>query len=614
MTSQKFSGVLRAGVRVMALASVISPLFLFTPYFFNNSFTLPVVYAAVFAAAACVAAAVMLISGAGAPPVVNRYGMILLALAAWTAVSGAGNPGINRMLYADRLWALAAVFALAVTAAAGSGESFFRKLAALVTLAASVVFIYGAAQEASFYAGFRLFLTEDRFGHRLFSLLGNPDVCAAFCVAAAPLIAFCFSVSRNPVHAVLLALDMGAVVLTGSFSGMAVTALMGFTAAFIVFRGKKARIALTIAACLAVAAGFFMAGTKSGSLYIRKLLAESAAAMMEEKPVAGFGAGNYLTQSPKYMGKALQKGGYPAGVQAHDEAYAHNDYLQAASETGVPGLLLFMLAVFYPFYYSARRPDKANAFALFSLGGTALFAIVNFPFQAPVTAGIYFITAAWLTRDDNIPAGVGLKLPAAIGYIAISAALLFPVGGYLTRNYLIQFYNYSINRSIRIFPEAARKVVESDYQLCFLAGIAMNRETRYFEAEDYFSKALKLYPYFSGARFNMGNSYMNSGDLDRAAECYADVISWVRDFGPAYNNLGIILMKQNQYDKAISVLSEGEKYKPDMFEIKMNLAKALYFKGQYQDALIEVMKAIQLQKNDKDALSLLNQISKAVGK
>ncbi|MCG3175934.1 MAG: hypothetical protein MOGMAGMI_00871 [Candidatus Omnitrophica bacterium] len=74
----------------------------------------------------------------------------------------------------------------------------------------------------------------------------------------------------------------------------------------------------------------------AGTVRERRLLWAEAAAMIAERPVLGWGVNTYAKNMPLFK---------PAGSAAPDYQYAHNGYLQIASETGLVGLVVFLAAV-----------------------------------------------------------------------------------------------------------------------------------------------------------------------------------------------------------------------------------------------------------------------------
>jgi tetratricopeptide (TPR) repeat protein len=593
---------------------VLSPFVIRFPYVFNSFYTVPTILLSVAAVCGCVFGAIRAMTGPVKPSI---YASILLAFLAWLIVSGTSNPLLNRTVYFDRIMPLAAIFIVSCVFQGAQTGIFREKIAVFISLLAAAAAVTGLVQFTGFLAGFSLPFTEgNKFEGRLYSLLGNPDIYAAFCAAAAPFFAYVVYKRRKAAYVIFFLAFSASLLLTRSMSGIAVFCAEMMVLAIIFFRGMKAKIFITVAACVVLAAGIFFSAAKKESFYERRLLLEAGLIASAERPVLGAGAGNFIVLSPHFMEKAIERTAYPDFIQVHDEAFAHNDYIQTMSETGIPGLLLFVLALFYPFFSALKKgkPADREIFMLVSMGGVAVFAAFNFPFYIPLTAAIYFMTGAMLSVDETFELpGVFKPLLLTVSLCAAAAIVIWS-GAYYARNYLVQYFNFAIAKNFDVRPERFRPYIDSDYQLCFLTGISMDRQGRYADAIGYFDRALKLYPYFSGAMYNMGNAYLNSGDTLKAKECYNGVISLIKNYPPAYNNLGVIYIQEKDYDNAVLILKQGIKYSPDFIGFYLNLGKALYFKGKYQDALIEAMQALKLDRNSREAMGLIKTITGAIAR
>jgi O-antigen ligase len=116
---------------------------------------------------------------------------------------------------------------------------------------------------------------------------------------------------------------------------------------------------------------------------IRPALWRDALSMVPDFPVAGVGAGAFGSGFPAYRRRLTAQVGF---------AHAHEDYLQLAIETGVPGLLL-ALAATVGFVRVVRAPlaGRLGAPTALLCGGIAavlVHAAFDFPLHIP---GIVFL-------------------------------------------------------------------------------------------------------------------------------------------------------------------------------------------------------------------------------
>ncbi|HNX90336.1 MAG TPA: O-antigen ligase family protein [Candidatus Omnitrophota bacterium] len=92
----------------------------------------------------------------------------------------------------------------------------------------------------------------------------------------------------------------------------------------------------------------FKLGTPS---WERLKLWQATVSMIKDRPVLGMGVNTYSRNFPKY-----RPADYP------DVRYAHNSYLQIASEVGIPGVLLFLAFLVSAFYSAFKRSDLFSGY------------------------------------------------------------------------------------------------------------------------------------------------------------------------------------------------------------------------------------------------------------
>lgn len=116
----------------------------------------------------------------------------------------------------------------------------------------------------------------------------------------------------------------------------------------------------------------------------RKLVRQATWAMIQDKPITGWGAGGYRFYFPDYQRS------YPAITQEGGKMltweHAHNDYLETLAEVGILGSSLLLAAVGCGVWALCRVRFWQNPLALFGAPGlalTAAHALVDFPFQNP---------------------------------------------------------------------------------------------------------------------------------------------------------------------------------------------------------------------------------------
>ncbi|HTZ95159.1 MAG TPA: protein kinase [Terriglobales bacterium] len=123
-------------------------------------------------------------------------------------------------------------------------------------------------------------------------------------------------------------------------------------------------------------------------------------------------------------------------------------------------------------------------------------------------------------------------------------------------------------------------------------------------ASDYLTKAFQLRDHASEReKLNITADYYQNvtGELDKAAQAYQEVIeSYPRDFA-AYSNLGVIFAPQGQYEKAVQITRQALQIEPDAVEVYENLANYGLALQQF-DETRRVIRELQARKLDNFAM------------
>lgn len=155
----------------------------------------------------------------------------------------------------------------------------------------------------------------------------------------------------------------------------------------------------------------------SHGLENRLTLYKSAGKMIRDNPVLGVGIGNFKLRFPEYRGRIIGAQNKVFDSQLLDKERDRNvlnEFLQIWAETGVFGLIVFILILFSVFskgifIYSNLFDDKRKMFVLGLVGGISAFLVhsfVSFPLHV-VPNGLLFWTFigllfTQLPRQDKI--------------------------------------------------------------------------------------------------------------------------------------------------------------------------------------------------------------------
>jgi O-antigen ligase len=138
--------------------------------------------------------------------------------------------------------------------------------------------------------------------------------------------------------------------------------------------------------------------TEDFSFKQRRLAYESELSMFAEKPIFGWGAGNYRHGFRQFQNMEGEREEIRNPYMNRRSAnffwqHAHNDYLEWLIELGVVGTLILLSIPGYFFWLifkSKRWKEPVPLMLLAGLGSTMVHALIDFPFQNPAVLITWF--------------------------------------------------------------------------------------------------------------------------------------------------------------------------------------------------------------------------------
>lgn len=103
------------------------------------------------------------------------------------------------------------------------------------------------------------------------------------------------------------------------------------------------------------------------------------------------------------------------------------------------------------------------------------------------------------------------------------------------------------------------------------------------------------------ALYREAKSAEQSGDIAGAISKYKSILSIAPHLGPAYNNLGALYLRTQEYAKAIAILKQGLKVDASMHSATALLGVADYEAGEYRDARVPLEAALRANPKDNNA-------------
>jgi type IV pilus assembly protein PilF len=118
----------------------------------------------------------------------------------------------------------------------------------------------------------------------------------------------------------------------------------------------------------------------------------------------------------------------------------------------------------------------------------------------------------------------------------------------------------------------------------------------YPKAIKHFQEALEIDKNFPEAATNLGNTYSQTGQYDKAIQSYKMAIAnpQYKNTAKALNNLGMVYYRLSKLDDAISAYKEALKRYSNFPEPYYGLALCYNAEGQYGDAALAMTRGIEL--------------------
>lgn len=318
-------------------------------------------------------------------------------------------------------------------------------------------------------------------------------------------------------------------------------------------------ILLAVCAAIPFAGGWLDRGSQfaGGSAQYRITVWKNSLEMVKEKPLLGFGVGGFKLFYPGYMYKADIDMAFDKKTQIRR---AHNDFVQAAVETGIPGLSLFLAVLISGLAMAWRLVKPGNVLSqdavvigvsagIVSFMATAMF---GFPFQRAIQPLIVFaylgILAVLYCRNNKAGTTVKLKISKTLGICAFIIVLCSGAA-------LLRFDIKNIFCDAYFQTAMSREKMRANKQ-----ALSAGLEARAYNK------------YRMDVLTTVGRAYVTTGDLEKGIEALEEVIkkspynlNALFILGAAYTNAGFA-------DKALDTFSRVLRIKPDFPEAKSIIA------------------------------------------
>lgn len=318
-----------------------------------------------------------------------------------------------------------------------------------------------------------------------------------------------------------------------------------------------------------------LTGTSSSELE-RIQLWKASAEITSESPAMGVGAGNWKFH-------ILRKGivSKSQGFATRYFVRAHNDFVQAFAERGIPGglaLLAFFVLLFVRGFkilegnYESKYRFLAAA-ALCGLGAWVTIASFSFPSERPFnfTLGLTFGALICAVPTEKPVGKLFRDSTLTLLMLAVISLILM----------VFRLSVSSLNHQLMLakdrqnWPAVARMADEADRwynrtehisftPISWYRGTALLQMQRPAEALPALEMARIVHPWHPHVLSNLGTAQFGNGQLDSALETYETLIGTFPDWDQARMNLSELYLTKGNLNGALQNLDYWEKHKFDL--------------------------------------------------
>ncbi|GEM_PF-2875621 len=360
---------------------------------------------------------------------------------------------------------------------------------------------------------------------------------------------------------------------------------------------------------------------KTSSIEWRWAIWSNSMAMIRDHLLFGVGIGNYKIEYPLYHQAVIKDQKF--GIDSQP-IRSHNDYIQAAAELGVTGLIIIFSAIFC-FYFilvsnikdniACKTTKKHMAGKIILLSGVILSSVTgilvnacfSFPFQRAIPPFVLMLMAV---IASGIYAGNReikyFKITDRHGLYTLAICLMLILGYYVHFYYSrIQFdkfygktiicYNeakwhdllYEADRAVKYSPESK--------DILFYMGFASYKLGDVEKSIQYYKELLKYYPHYLNALINIGISYGKLNMNGKAVKAYKALNRILPDNPGFYNDAGHYLQEEGKLEQAYKYFNKAVNLDGNNVIIQSNFGIICFMLKKYPEAVAAFKKVVKLK-------------------
>jgi len=333
---------------------------------------------------------------------------------------------------------------------------------------------------------------------------------------------------------------------------------------FVMPRLKTGLRILTLSMLIIALALTAFIGVKKGTPYILKNvrypLWKGSADMIIQKPMTGFGPGSFLAVFQRFRPADYYNRQEVAPLSDH----SHNEYLELASESGLPAAIFFLIFLTAIFVLSFRKLAKKTGnrewFLLAGISSGLIAILIDGLFStnlrtfsvAPIFWLLLGFCNAIITKDSDT------------GYQMADIKLKKNLKTAPTSDLKSPSKSSFVWITIMVFSVFSAVLISREIkgQVYYKEGITARNTQNWPGAIFNYQKALKLDPANLQAAYKLSFVYANVNQTEDAIKLYREILRISPNFAKTYYNLALLSLKLNNKDSAVTYLNLGLHYDP----------------------------------------------------
>jgi O-antigen ligase len=338
---------------------------------------------------------------------------------------------------------------------------------------------------------------------------------------------------------------------------------------------------------------------------VRLEIWKSTLRMIADHPWIGTGPGRFAAEYPPYRSlEEFRLSHKYAGPDFKEVEDAHSSWVQGAAETGIPGLIAFLLVVYVSarlWLYSVKSAEDGNLAALLAgLGGGAaaylvagLFNTLTLHLSHTVLfwAFLGMIECAGLPRRRRPTSQLSLALPAGAAVAAMFAAWM---GVMLARADGV-FFSGMAQSDPTTRAAFLERAFPPSWNLSYELGRAYEKAGRFPEAAEAYQTSLIRRPHHVPALNNLAIALLRSGAPE---EVVGQRLRRATEVAPFYflswHNLGLLELRNLRYGEAEALFSRAAELNDRHAGSAFSLGEARLLQEDFPGALAPLRKARDL--------------------